>query len=1144
MHRDNLRTYFSATDLADFIVCRHITALGLLNLDTPLPRKQDDEETRILQDHGIEHETAYLEKLKAEGRRVIEIPADIPPADRYQLTDEALRAGPDVIFQAALESGPFRGYADFLLKVSTPSKLGPFSYEVADTKLARHGKARHLIQIALYSDMVAEAQGVAPAYAHLELGDNSTKTYRLDDYRHYIGAVKQRFLEFVAGCPPTVPEKCGHCGLCAWEDLCNAKWLEADHLNQVANIRADEIRKLRAVGIDTLEALASTMQAVPAVAAFETLQTQAALQLRKRKTGKDEVYLKRPDAAAGNGFYRLPKPDDGDLYFDMEGYPYERNGLEYLFGVSYRENGEFRFKPFWGHDRAGEKQAFEQLVDFVIERIERFPGLHVYHYADYEKRALQKLMQLHGTREKEVDRILREHRLVDLYAVVRNALMTSEPRYSIKNLETFYMKGERQSDVKNAGASIVYYEHWRKDKNQQWLDDIERYNEEDCVSTWKLHDWLLRQREEVQQEYGVALPWYREVVAEDEPGSREEKERSPEALAAEALKLEVTASVIKEIDAAAEPHRREAAELMLHLLDFYWRERKPSFWKMFAQQEKTLEELIGDLDAIGGLVQDEAAGPTKDKQSLIYTYGMPQQEHRLKVGDAVRETKTLLSIGAIVAIDPDARTVKLRIGKQTLDKKWKGRMPAALSIAASNSVNTGVLQGAILRLAASRYANQPTGDYAAIWNLLERRPPAVEGVVPGTALLNGEANVADVSGVVQRLRESHLVIQGPPGTGKTHTGARAILDLLQQGKRVGVCATSHKAVANLLDAVTTAAIEAGVTFSGARRGDEDAPLRDSRFIKDVAKPEEALDLAYRLVGGTAWTFAREEADQSYDYLFIDEAGQVSLANLAAIGCCAKNIVLLGDQMQLGQPLPGTHPGNSGLSALEYLLREHATVPPELGILLNVSRRMHPAICRFISDAVYEGRLTHYPDTENQRLVLQVGADPALRETGIVFEPILHEGCAQASPHEAERIKMLIESLREQSFVVSSGTMQPIKAENILVVAPYNAQVRLLKEVLPGDIAIGTVDKFQGQEAEVVIVSMATSGAEDMPRNMEFLFDRNRLNVAISRARTLAVIVASPGLLEINCSTPDQMALVNTLCWAASLGTSCLPRHIS
>jgi uncharacterized protein len=716
--------------------------------------------------------------------------------------------------------------------------------------------------------------------------------------------------------------------------------------------------------------------------------------------------------------------------------------------------------------------------------------------------------------------------------------MTSEPRYSIKNLETFYMKGARQSDVKNAGASIIYYEHWRRDRNKKWLDDIERYNEEDCVSTEKLHTWLLKQRSAAEAQFKVNIPWYQKSRGEEDlPAST--KERTPESLAAEAFKNMVRENLKSTISTLANSPERRAAELMFYLLDFYWRESKPSSWKKYEQQGKTPEELIEDLDAIGGLTLDESAGEVKDKRSLIFIYKMPPQEHRLKVGDAVRDTRTLQGVGAIFAIDTANQRIELRIGQQSLTKTWDGQMPGALSIGASGQVSTGKLEAAVLRLAASRYGDAPNGNYAAVWNLLERQWPNVEGIEPGSPILSGESSVEAVNDVVQRLRGSYLIIQGPPGTGKTYTGARVILKLLEAGKRVGVCATSHKAVANLLNAVTAAAIEENKTFIGARKGDQDSPLEDDRFIKDVTKSEDTFEPTFRLVGGTAWVFAPEEADQTYDYLFVDEAGQVSLANLVAMGCAAKNIVLLGDQMQLGQPLQGMHPGDSGLSALEYLLIDKATVPPtvhatvpvERGILLNVSRRMHPDVCRFISAAVYEGRLTNFADTKNQHLVLKAGADSALRETGIVFNPVAHEGCAQSSKAEAERICALIASLRQQSFVNQQGVEQKIEASNILVVAPYNAQVRLLRDVLPPDTRIGTVDKFQGQEAEVVIVSMTTSGAEELPRNMEFLFDRNRLNVAISRAKTLAIIVASPALLEIDCSTPEQMALVDTLNWA-------------
>jgi uncharacterized protein len=294
----------------------------------------------------------------------------------------------------------------------------------------------------------------------------------------------------------------------------------------------------------------------------------------------------------------------------------------------------------------------------------------------------------------------------------------------------------------------------------------------------------------------------------------------------------------------------------------------------------------------------------------------------------------------------------------------------------------------------------------------------------------------------------------------------------------------------------------------------------------------ALDDHWQLVAGTAWLLARPEADQQFDYLFVDEAGQVSLANLAAMGACARNIVLLGDQMQLGQPIQGVHPGRSGESSLEYLLDGHATVPPERGVFLPITWRMCPDVCRFISEAVYDGRLFPEEMNAHQRLVLGAKPHPALQPTGVVFWPMDHTGCGQKSPEEADEIERIYQSLLKQSWIDRSGKKRRITPDDILVVAPYNLQVNLLKRVLPDTARVGTVDKFQGQEAAVSLISMTTSSEADLPRHLEFLFSKNRLNVAISRARCLSVVVANPKLLDTRCRTPAEIALVNTLCWAA------------
>jgi uncharacterized protein len=285
-----------------------------------------------------------------------------------------------------------------------------------------------------------------------------------------------------------------------------------------------------------------------------------------------------------------------------------------------------------------------------------------------------------------------------------------------------------------------------------------------------------------------------------------------------------------------------------------------------------------------------------------------------------------------------------------------------------------------------------------------------------------------------------------------------------------------------------------------------------------------------LIAGTAWLFADPALEAAVDYLFVDEAGQVSLANLVAMGTAARNILLLGDQMQLGQPIQGVHPGRSGESALDYLLDGQATVPEDRGVFLGTTWRMHEDVCRFISDAVYDGRLLPDAANQRQRLVIDATAHPALKRTGIRFLPVRHDGCKQRSDAEAAVVKDLVDSLLRQAYIDRQGKRRPMTLENILVVAPYNVQVNLLKTLLPEGARVGTIDKFQGQEAEAVIVSMTTSSGEYLPRNIEFLYDKNRLNVAVSRAKCLAVVVASPELLHIRCNSPEQMELVNTLCW--------------
>jgi uncharacterized protein len=459
-------------------------------------------------------------------------------------------------------------------------------------------------------------------------------------------------------------------------------------------------------------------------------------------------------------------------------------------------------------------------------------------------------------------------------------------------------------------------------------------------------------------------------------------------------------------------------------------------------------------------------------------------------------------------------------------------MPERLSLVPA-PINLQTVPDAVIAF-AERFVWGPAQADRALVDILMRRSPRLKGRSAGPVRNPGEPLTDAVIRAAMDLDYSHLFIQGPPGTGKTYTAAHAIVALLRAGKRVGVSSNSHKAINKLLSEVEARGAESALNFKGAKKGTKNAPETEfnSSHINTIFSSEEAAP-EHRLVGGTVFHFAREDQREAYDYLFVDEAGQVSLANLVAMAGAAANIILVGDQMQLPQPVQGVHPGESGLSCLEYLLEGKATVPEESGILLNETRRLHPTLCTFISEAVYDGRLEAHPSTAERYLKLRPGGHAALQPAGLSFVPVVHEGCTQSSRVEAEEISRLVTELCAHT-VIREGNEASISLKDILIVAPYNLQVNLLKQLLPHGAQVGTVDKFQGQEAAVVIISMTTSKGVDAPRGTEFLFNPNRFNVAVSRAECLAIVVHGTELLEGAWTKIDDLRRLNLFAHAEAI----------
>lgn len=1152
MQRSNDNFIYSATDLNNFLECRRLTELETLVTLGQLQRPAiDDEQGNLIREKGHSHESAYLKRLQTEyADGVVCFGRAGAGADAYreaeQRTIDAMLSGAKFIYQATFFDGTFIGHADFLRRVEAPSALGAWSYEVLDTKLALSSKPYFVIQLCNYSEHLERIQKILPAYGFIVLGDNDEERFRIADYMAYYRQLKARFLAFMAGTERDrfeereYPLSCNHCTFCAWNESCEQKREADDHLSLVAGMRNDQIRKLESAGITRVVHLAhASSDARPSrmePASFAKLQKQANLQVRGREHGRIHELLPHDPRM---GFGLLPAPSEGDAYFDMEGDPlYEPGrGLEYLFGC-WLPDDQNKFKAFWGLDRAAEKTAFEGFVDFILLRRKQYPAMHVYHYANYEKAALRRLSQVHGTRGEEVDDLLRGDVLVDLYAVVRQSLMISEDSYSIKRLELFYgMK--RTTEVKKGDDSIMMFESWLQRREQHILDDIEDYNRDDCRSTRLLHEWLLARRQEAIAKFGHDYP-FRPVKSPSAPCHIEyfdgcvkcKKRRSLERDDAKRSALErQLLQGIFEPQSESEYHRMAETwrirYLMGHMLSYHRREEKSIWWAYYDRCENIDRLQERDQDAIGGLELQVQVAPfkasTKDR-NFVYTYRYPEQRHKLDRGE-VHDPQTKKAAGQIVHIDYDSRELKL---------KRAGDLDSAKTVTAlipGGAIKTDAQREALRSIAQHFVDGTLEEKHRATFDLLAARKPRT---IPSLEIVQPkEVSASAVSAIVRSLDNSYLFIQGPPGSGKSTVGSQVIADLLSSGKRVGVVSTGHRAIHHLLHMVEAEMKTHGGSFRGLYK--HSSSNDESRFQSKLETPfitstddnDSFTGDDYDLAGGTSWLFAREALAGTFDYLFIDEAGQVALADAIAVSACAKNVVLLGDPSQLAQVSQGTHSPHVADSVLIHLLGEDKTVSPERGIFLDHSYRMHPEICRFISETIYDGRLEAAPATALHRVVA-LGVSGA----GLRFVPVEHIGNGPSSTEEVEYIVREIGLLRDGTMFDSDGKERGITDADIIVVTPYNAQRLLISAALRKAgfaIEVGTVDKFQGQQAAVVFYSMATSSAEDAPRDLDFLFEQNRFNVAISRARAMSVLVCSPALLTVPCRTPEQMKLANLLC---------------
>jgi predicted RecB family nuclease len=1125
----------SATDLTNHLACRHATMLDLrvARGETQAPHWAAPH-LAVIRELGKRHEVAYLAHWARKKNAPVE---NLDPIkDESVLVRETLRlmeAGAELIAQGALADGNWFGRPDLLRRVANPSAKWGWSYEVEDTKLALETKAGTVLQLCLYSELLAKAQGCTPEVMWVipPGRDFQGEAYRVGEYAAYFRYVKSRLertvLRPAAEVSATYPEPVPHCEVCRWFRECDARLRADDHLSLVAGIRRQQRTQLEQWDTPTMAKLAVfpiPLRERPehgSREAIERVREQARVQVQSRTENRPvhEALLPPVD---GTGFCRLPEPSPRDVFLDLEGDPFAgESGMQYLFGFAVTSGPDaVAYEKRWALNRDEEKQGFEWLMDQIMARRKADPAMRVYHFGAYEPAALKRLTGLHATRENAIDELLRAGIFVDLHQAFKQAIRAGVEEYSLKKIEVFY-NFERKTPLDQSRLAMRYVEHrlelgWGDEEMPPEIRQImEGYNSEDCVSALQLRNWLEQERKTVIAR-GTDVPRLPE-----KPGEASKKVQD---------KLDKAAALTTRLceGLSADPNLRSPEQsgqwLLAQLLSWHRREDRRAWQEGYRLADSTEEELL-----------DERVGLTKmsfvrrvdqGEQVPVDRYSFDPQRTIAREGKGVYFEGQ--KIGEIVAIDREAGSVDIKKTKKSAEihpsmvYAWDAPLTADGQAGSLYRIGEWVAQNGV----------DAPGKYRAGRDLLLRKPPRL---LRGETLQQraSETPVNTATRIVLALADSAFAIQGPPGSGKTYTGARMICDLVRQGKKIGVTALGHKVIRNLLDAVVDATEE--TKFDGVcclHRETDGEPSEGVAVAQDSEEALEALRTgAANVVGGTSWLWSPEAAFQSVDVLFIDEAGQMALADVLAVSQAAAKLVLLGDPQQLERPLKGSHPEGAEKSALEHLLNGSKTIPGDMGFLLPQSWRLHPSICEFTSPVFYEDKLTSHPTTRPR--VLQ--GHPWLTGAGLWFVPVAHQGNRNSSPEEIEAVASLVEGLLkpEVRWFYGAGNSRRLKEEDVLIVAPYNAQVADLSTRLP-KMRIGTVDKFQGQEAPVVIYSLATSSPADAPRGMEFLYSLNRLNVATSRAQTAVILVGSPLLFEPECRTPRQMLLASAFCQFAEM----------
>ncbi len=1140
---------------------------------------------------GDNHEKMLMEKFRKEGKSIVDIGTlNLSTEDKFFKTIEFMKEGIDIISQGALKNKTIRGNADFLYRVEQTSNLGDWSYEPIECKLSSKSKTTFLIQACCYCDLLENILGRKPKLFHLYLGGGSKLSdniFKFSDFEDWYNQLKSQYKQFIDNFDPNREPDIFPGNHGKWTTFIENELSRRKDLSLVAGMTKYQRNRLIEQSVNTIDQFAEYHLEKILVSKEDPL-------INLQKQAKAQVHPKNKD---GTSYYEwieikedeqiksLPIPNKGDVWFDMESCNNAISGekLEYLFGASYKDKKEnLSFKAWWAHDPLQEEKAFKDWVKWIEDRrsLKEYKDMHIYHYGHYEKAAMRQLQEKYTGCSDQIDEWLRSGLLVDLLPIVKASMYLGEQGYSIKNVEKIYpskytkkFNFKRSADVSNAVESIIEYELWREsgekifidgELNQQ-LKKIEEYNEIDCKSTYILHQFLLDSKSE-DPKIRIKI-CEKKLIAEDTEKKKDELSIISDKFLKQLNHFNESDSDNEILNKLTSTGIKIRSQLVLsHLLKFHKKESNLLWWAYFDRKNVSETfELKNEPESIynAKLISSEKALNKKQQKTstTLYKYKFETVEDS-KLETEFRKGKLRMEIfetGIILEvsdINNNIGEIILKCSKAKYQKYLsQNNKEKSLEVDKSNSIDFSVFPKNCsfirypedpsfslrenLKQQAEQWIDNPDTIPLSLKNFLDKEPN--NQITELNKLIKKDTkNISTyIAEFINSQKHTTLAIQGPPGTGKTTVTANSIYKMASSGLRIAVSSNSHAVINNLLIKVRESCDSHN--FEAIILKSENRAKPDEDFLKKKISTIPTKNISANIedanvIGGTVWALSNLELTEKFDVLVIDEAGQMSMANLMVMARCAKSIILVGDQQQLSQPSQAKHNWGAGLSTLEYWLNQQKVVPDDLGIFLSKSWRMHPKITEIVSDLFYEGKLNGFKENGVNQIfwknTFKSNNGKIIPNNGVHFEMVSHEGNSQESQTEIEKIKEIIDFLINSEFQYLSGgkiKKEKITRNEIIVIAPYNKQVQKLQDCLNEKAKISTVDKFQGREAAVAIFSLTSSTGNDAPRGLNFLLETNRLNVAISRAKCLSIIVGSSSLLSSSVNSINEAQLINNIC---------------